>query len=297
MNTLIIGSSGKIGKFFLKKKYKNYYFTYFKNPIPKGIKFNLLNDDLSKIIIKKKIRNLVFLAAISDPDECYKNKEYSKIINLQKAKEIVLLSKKYDLKLIFFSTEFIYDGKKGNYSEKSIAKPINLYGKYKLSVEKFIKENLKKYCILRIAKTYSDFSNDTTIVNEFLNKLKTRKTFQAAFDQKFNPLYVLDLVNITNYLIKKNIFGIFNVGGPETFSRYSLYKKLNLIASKSLKSYKKPVIEQVSLKNFKFVQKRPADVSFNVSKISKIINFKLTSVDLVAQKIIKSLNKNETKRR
>jgi dTDP-4-dehydrorhamnose reductase len=241
--------------------------------------------------MKKKIRNLVLLAAISDPDECYNNKKYSKIINLQKAKEIVLLSKKYDLKLIFFSTEFIYDGKKGNYSEKSIAKPINLYGKYKLSVEKFIKKNLKKYCILRIAKTYSDFSNDSTIVNEFLKKLKTRKTFQAAFDQKFNPLYVLDLVNITNYLIKKNIFGIFNVGGPETFSRYSLYKKLNLIASKSLKSYKKPVIEQVSIKKFKFVQKRPADVSFNVSKISKIINFKLTNVDLVAQKVIKSLNK------
>ena len=76
MNTLIVGSSGKIGKFFIKKKYKNYYFTYFKNPIPKGIKFNLLNDDLSKIIMKKKIRNLVLLAAISDPDECYNNKKY-----------------------------------------------------------------------------------------------------------------------------------------------------------------------------------------------------------------------------
>ena len=37
MSTLIIGSSGKIGKFFIKKNYKNYYFTYFKNPIPKGL--------------------------------------------------------------------------------------------------------------------------------------------------------------------------------------------------------------------------------------------------------------------
>ena len=54
MGTLVIGSSGKIGKFFIKKNYKNYYFTYFKNHISKGIKFNILKDDLSKIIIKKK---------------------------------------------------------------------------------------------------------------------------------------------------------------------------------------------------------------------------------------------------
>ena len=56
MGTLVIGSSGKIGKFFIKKNYKNYYFTYFKNYISKGIKFNILKDDLSKIIKKKKLK-------------------------------------------------------------------------------------------------------------------------------------------------------------------------------------------------------------------------------------------------
>ena len=74
MKVLIVGGSGKIGKFF-KNSNKNYFFTYFKNKIPNGIKFDLSSDNVSSLIKKYNINKIVLLSAISDPDECYKNKK------------------------------------------------------------------------------------------------------------------------------------------------------------------------------------------------------------------------------
>ena len=62
MNTLIIGSSGKIGKFFAKNKKKNFYLTYFKTKIKNGIKFNILKDNLDLVIIKYNIKKIVLLS-------------------------------------------------------------------------------------------------------------------------------------------------------------------------------------------------------------------------------------------
>ena len=97
MNTLIIGASGKIGKFFLKSKKKNFYFTYFKRKIKKGIKFNLLKDDIEPIINKFKIKKIVLLSAITEPDDCERNKINSNNLNVIKTKEIIdkIIKKKF----------------------------------------------------------------------------------------------------------------------------------------------------------------------------------------------------------
>ena len=76
MKTLILGSSGKIGKHFIKDK-KNYIYTYNKNKIKNGIKFNINKDNIEKLIKKFSIKKVVILSAISDPDYCYANKKKS----------------------------------------------------------------------------------------------------------------------------------------------------------------------------------------------------------------------------
>ena len=114
MKTLIIGGSGKIGSYLVNKK-KNIIHTYFKNKIYKGIKFNIIKDDISRILNKHKISSVIFLSAISDPDICYKRKKYSRLLNVQKTKKILEKLIKKKIYFIFFSSEFIFAGNKGNY--------------------------------------------------------------------------------------------------------------------------------------------------------------------------------------
>ena len=191
MKTLIIGGSGKIGKLF---NFKNSKKTFHKNKVKNGIKFNLIKDNIVYQLEKYNINKVVILSAISDPDICLKNKKYSNIINVEKTIQLIDILINRNIYFIFFSSEYIFDGKIGNYSEKSKAKPNNLYGKQKLIVENYIRKNTKNFSIMRIGKTYGDNIKDNTLISKFLIELVNgKRIFQAAYDQIFNPLYVEDL--------------------------------------------------------------------------------------------------------
>jgi dTDP-4-dehydrorhamnose reductase len=281
MVSLVIGASGKIGKYFLDNKRQKLLLTFNKNKFKGGLKYDILKDKIYDIILKYKISKVVLLSACSDPDYCKKNLEISNQLNVVKTKKLISDLIKFKIYFIFFSTEFVFDGKKGRYSENDRTKPINIYGKQKLEIEKYIKQNTKNYCIFRIAKTYGDNFRDNTLVVDFIKKSKQRKVkIFAAKDQKFSPLFSKDLVKITNLFLRKKITGTFNIGGPKIYSRYGLYSKFNKLIKKS-KKYNKINLIATNLKNFKFIDKRPKDVSFNIKKLNKVINFKLTNIEKV----------------
>ena len=286
MKNLIIGASGKIGKYFLRNRKNNYIFTYNNNKIKGGIKFNILNERIEKITKKHQINGIVILSAYSDPDFCIKNKKKSNFLNVVKTKELIkeIINKK--IYFIFFSSEFVYDGKKGNYNERDKTNPINLYGKQKLALERFIKKNTKNYCIFRIGKTYGDNFNEKTLITDFLLKTKEQKPFvKGAIDQIFSPLYSKDLTKVTDFFLKNKLRGTYNIGGPEKFSRYSLYKKFNSNLKKN-KIFKEVNIKKIFLSDLVFDDKRPKNVSFNIKKVLKVLNFKLNKIENVLNKII-----------
>ena len=102
MSTLIVGSSGKIGRYFVKYIKGDAIFTYNKNIIKKGIKFNILKDDINNIIDKKKIQEIIILSGISNPDDCFKYKKMSRNINIIGMKKLISKIIKKKLYFIFF---------------------------------------------------------------------------------------------------------------------------------------------------------------------------------------------------
>jgi len=290
--TLIIGASGKIGKYLLEYGNNDYVYTYNKKRINKGIHFDITKNNLNNLCKKFSINKIVLLLGITDPDECYKNKNYSNLINVVKTKEMIDYIIKKKIYFIFFSSEFVFSGKKGNYSEITLPKPNQLYGKQKYLIEKYIKKKTKNFAILRIAKTYGDKLNENTLISNFFSNLqKGKREFKVATDQMFNPLYIRDLKKIIKLFLEKKIKGVFNVGGPEQLSRYQCIKKI--IGQFKNKNMNKILLKKSKLKNFKFLDKRPLNITMNISKIKKIIKFKLTTIDNVAKKIIKKNNLNE----
>jgi dTDP-4-dehydrorhamnose reductase len=193
---------------------------------------------------------------------------------------------KNNIYFIFFSTEFVFDGKNGDYKEDDFTKPINVYGKQKLEIEKYIQKNAQNYCIFRIAKTYGDQPSDDSLINDFLKRSKNKIITFAACDQIFSPIYVGDLVKITDFFIRKKIKGIYNVGGNKAISRYKLYKKFNFLL-KNNKIYPQVTIVKKKLRDFKFFDKRPNNVSFNTKKLRKTLNFKLSNIEKIFNSIVK----------
>tara|TARA_B110000483_G_scaffold237088_1_gene311280 strand:- start:1013 stop:1900 length:888 start_codon:yes stop_codon:yes gene_type:complete len=286
MRTLIVGGSGKIGKLL---NYKHSIKTFYKNRIKNGIKFNIIHDDFQNLLNKYFIDRVVLLSAISDPDVCFKKKKYSHKINVDCTKKLIDILIEKKIYFIFFSSEYIYDGKKGNFSEKSKIKPNNLYGKQKFAVEKYIKKNAENFSIFRIGKTYGDRINDKTLISNYLEQLiKKIFYFNVASDQVFNPLYVKDLKKIVNFFLTKKIHGIYNVGGPQQLSRYKILQIISKNLGRSIAL--KVQLNKISLKKFITSENRPFNVSMNINKLKKQIKFKMKTISNVSLEMIRKNN-------
>ena len=189
----------------------------------------------------KKVRPKIILhcAGLSRPMSIH-DKDISKSIDLNiiGTANITKICKKYNLKLIYFSTGYVYEGKKGNYSENDPVKPFNNYGLSKLAGE-CATLMYNNSLVLRIAMSEKPFLH-----NKAFSNLKTNLMFHE------------DLVKILPKLINKK--GIINIGGPSQ-SVFSFVKKNN------------PNVKKIfAKKNYKL----PLNQTMNLAKLSKILVYK-----------------------
>ena len=228
---LVTGGQGRFAKVLKKNnKFLNLYFASKKE-------CNILNiKSLEKIIKKLKPKIILHCAGLSRPMEIHqKNIEKSIDLNIVGTANVVKVCKKNNIKIIYFSTGYVYEGKKGNYSEKDPVKPFNNYGLSKLGGECAVMM-YKNSLILRITMTESPFM------------------YKKAYSNlKSNFMFHEDLVRILPKII--NYKGILNVGG-KTQSVFSFAKLHN----KKVKKIK------LSIKD-----KLPFNQTMNTSVLKRLI--------------------------
>ena len=209
---LVTGGDGKFAKVLkIKNKKLNLFFASKKY-------CNILNiNSIIKVVKKKKPRIILHCAGLSKPMNVHeKNINKSIDLNIIGTSNLVKVCNIYKIKLIYFSTGYVYAGTKGNYKESDGANPFNNYGLSKLGGESAARM-LSDSLILRITMTEKPF-----IYNKAYSNLKSNFMFHE------------NLVQILPKLINKK--GIINVGGPSQ-SVYNFAKKYNKKVKKIL--YKK----------------------------------------------------------
>ena len=230
---VVTGGTGRFGSVLKKTKF-NYLFLF-----PKKNKLNITKFDTIKRYLKKtKPFCLIHLAGLSRPMKIHE-KEISKSIelNIIGTANVVRACKMFGIKLIYFSTSYIYPGKKGNYKETDSLLPSNNYAWSKLGGESAV-QMYKNSLIIRASMTEKPFVHKQAFANMYTNFI-----------------YHEDFVKILKKLINKR--GIINVGGP-TKSVYNFAKKDN------------PKIKKVFLKNVK-KSLIPINSSMNLNKLKKYL--------------------------
>jgi len=228
---LVTGGQGRFAKVLKKNnKFLNLYFATKKE-------CNILNiKSLEKIIKKLKPKMILHCAGLSRPMDIHqKNIEKSIDLNIVGTANVVKVCRKNNIKIIYFSTGYVYEGKKGNYSENDPVKPFNNYGLSKLGGECAVMM-YKNSLILRITMTESPFVHKKAYTN-----------------LKSNFMFHEDLVKILPKIL--NYKGILNVGG-KTQSVFSFAKLHN----KKVKKIK------LSMKD-----KLPFNQTMNTSVLKRLI--------------------------
>jgi len=228
---LVTGGQGRFSKILKKNnKHLNLYFAS-KNEC------NILNiKSLEKIVKKIKPQIIIHCAALSKPMNIHETNISKSIdLNIIGTANVTKVCEKYNLKLIYFSTGYVYEGKKGNYSENDPVKPFNNYGLSKLGGECAV-SMYQNSLILRITMTEKPF------------------LYKKAYSNLIsNFMFHEDLVKILPKILNQK--GILNVGGKSQ-SVYS-FAKSNYKKVKKIKANKK--------------RKLPLNQTMNLTKLKKLI--------------------------
>ena len=160
---IVTGGTGRFGKVLKKKKYSNFIF-------PSKKELNILNlVSIEKYLKKRKPKIIIHLAGLSRPLSIHE-KEIRKSINLNIVGtcNLVIACSKFNIKIIYFSTNYVYPGIKGNYKENSPLLPLSNYAWSKLGGECAVKM-YKNSLILRVCMTVKPFVHKTAFSEVKLN--------------------------------------------------------------------------------------------------------------------------------
>jgi dTDP-4-dehydrorhamnose reductase len=266
---LVLGASSYIGRHLYERLGKEKTVgTYHNTPFKGGVKFDVLSMKLSDVIDKpENFSAAVLMLYDTDPESCAADPAKSHALNVVSMKSLVDQLIGWNLPIIFMSTEFVFDGNKGQYVESDSAEPILLYGRQKLEIERYIQNRCDKHAILRLGKVYGQQPDDGTLFTNWINALETSNSIQCANDQKFSPVFVDNVVAAIIACLEKKINGLFHVSGPLGSSRYEL---LEILINEARK-YRQIDIDLVScsIHSFPLKEKRPLDVTMSPKKFIK----------------------------
>jgi dTDP-4-dehydrorhamnose reductase len=221
MKIIILGGKGQLGKEFenfLKDKAEIYSFSH--------LELDVLNQEL---LIKKiqeiKPEIVINCSAYTKVDKAEEEKEECIKVNAIGAKNVSYASYKVGAKIIYFSTDYIFDGEKESpYTELDNPNPISTYGRSKLLGEIYTSKHNPNHLILRISWLYG--INGRNFVKTIIKKAKEEKELKIVSDQKGSPTYTLDVVKQTWELIKKDKVGIYHSANQGETSWYEFAKKI-----------------------------------------------------------------------
>lgn len=269
---LVIGGSGLLG-YYLKQNLIDFdtHFTYNENKL-NSEKTNFLDitnkHNLEKIFEIVKPDTIFHTAAITNLDWCENHEQETFAVNTNSIMNIVDLAKTYNSKLIFMSTDSVFDGKRGNYVESDSWNPINVYSKSKIEAEKIIKK-LDNSLIIR-GTFFGIKKNKESFLSYLLNQLKNGKKIKVPEDKISNGLFVNDFAKIMVEMNRKKLSGLFHIGSSDNINNFEFAQQIANIFG-----YEKDLIQNSLFEDIFYeknlVAKRPLNTTLNINKISNII--------------------------
>ena len=233
MKLLITGASGLLGykvtQLALRKGH-DVYSLYNENEIKLGtpIKLDITKKGaISKVITRVKPEAIIHTAAYTNVDGCETNKTLAWKANVEATRNIALESALINAHLIYVSTDYVFDGEKGFYSEEDQPNPINFYGYTKLKGEEFVMKHNKEGCITRTSVIFGwGKTEKLNFATWIINMLNQRKDVKILTDQYVSPTLNTNLAEMLLEIAEKRIGGILHAAGATRVSRYDFALRL-----------------------------------------------------------------------
>ena len=292
MKLLVIGGSGLLGYKVAKMASNEHetFLTYnYRSIQVEGCTALKLDKCDRKAVFEllEKIKPDVVIdtAALHNVDYCETHPEEAWKVNVEGTRNVAEACKKVGAKIIFISTDYVFDGTKGYYTEEDTPNPLSYYAKTKLEAEKTIQSLDVNYIIARPSVIYgwnpnevsglkSSSGKSVNFVVWALQKLEKGEEIKAVTDQYSSPTLADNLAEALLVMASSEKQGIYHTAGKDCVNRYEFTLKIAEVFGLD-KSLIKPVTSEI----FKQVAKRPKKCCLDVSKAEKDFGIRFLTVE------------------
>jgi dTDP-4-dehydrorhamnose reductase len=221
----------------------------------------------------KKIRPdaVIHAAAMSRIDWCEKNRREALAVNAESSAFLAALCRDSGSRMVFVSSDMVFDGKTGRYGESDPVHPMNYYGETKCLAETEVGRNCPDFVCARAALIYgAPAFGGTSFTHQMTLNLHSEREVSLFTDQYRSPISAVNLAQALLELVGMSFTGVLHLGGSERIGRY----EFGLILAE-LNGYPKSLLKPVRMDDLPSAASRPKDVSLNVSKAAGLLKTKL----------------------
>jgi dTDP-4-dehydrorhamnose reductase len=233
-------------------------------------------EQVAEVIEKVRPDAIIHTAAMTNVDQCEGEKDLCWAMNVKALEYLVEACEKHDIFLCHLSTDFVFDGESGPYSEEDKPSPISFYGWSKYAAEEVVKRSKCTWSIIRTVLVYG-ITNDMSRSNIILwvkKSLEAQKPIKVVTDQFRTPTLAEDLAMGCWLAVDKKAEGIFHISGKDFLTPYEM-----AIKTADFFNLDKSLISQVDANNFTQPAKRPARTGFILDKAVSVLGYNPVSFE------------------
>ncbi len=232
---LVVGSNGMLGQrtisFFSKQNnFEIVGCSIEEEPVTNNYEYHCCDltkrENVKKIIYDFYPDFIINAAAFTNVDLSEIERETAWKVNVKGVEYLAEAARVLDSHLIHISSDYIFDGTNGPYSENAKPNPLGYYGRTKLASENALKISGSIHTIIRTNVLFGIADSRPDFVRWVINSLNANKQIRIVTDQFNNPTFIDDLVQAISRIIEFKKEGIYHIGGRDFLSRFEFTEKI-----------------------------------------------------------------------
>lgn len=228
-----------------------------------------------QVLAESRPEVIIHAAAMTQVDDCELNKIACYNINVTATRFLIEAAREINARLLYVSTDFIFDGTSGPYREDDEPKPLNYYGSTKLSAETDIIESGLEWSIVRTVLVIGTaVGTRSNIISWVRDKLTKGEKIKVVDDQFRTPTFTEDLAKGILLVVEKKATGIYHISGKDLLTPYQIALK-----TADHFSLDQSLIEKADVTSFSQPAVRPPRTGFHIDKARRDLGYEPLSFD------------------
>ena len=233
MRIVVTGGSGMLGHCLMRLAQRRHevWGSYHTHPVEMPGCSMFAMDVTDEAAVRTQLEPIkpdvvIHTAALTDVDECERAPEKAKRINSEGTKIAARVAEALGAALVFISSDYVFDGAKGNYDEQDHPSPVNCYGESKLLGEEYARQFSTRLLILRTTMFGLKIPPRIGLMETLVEALRCGKPLSRFTDHYFTPLYTRQFSELILRLAELKVMGLFHVGAMERVSRFQFAQEV-----------------------------------------------------------------------